>query len=413
MDGRKYLNVLKQAAKGWSEDRCASMGAALSYYSVFSVAPLLLIVISVAGLFLGREAAQGLIVGQINGLVGTSGAEAIQTVLQSVSEPKKGVIGTIVGLVLLLVGATTVLAELQEDLNRIWKVGDAPKPSGVWGLVRARLLSLGLIMAVGFLLLISLVVSAAIAALGEWSLGLFGAWETLAHVVNFLVSLGVVTTLFALIYRFMPQVRIQWHDVWIGALVTALLFSIGKWAIGLYIGKSAVASGFGAAGSLAVLLVWVYYSAQIFLFGAEFTWAYAHAYGSHRVRAKSAHRAHHAAGVASPQPEATSTVLPAPAVAGLALKPPAAPTTSGWPLTQAARSEAAPPATAKVKAVARNPLVRLLGIVALGATASAAAGAAWWREAPRPWMRPSRRLSGRHRPAWRAARQRPGGWLGT
>ena len=280
---RKYLGLVKQAANGWVEDRAASMGAALSYYTVFSVAPLLLIVIAVAGLVFGRDAAQGAIVTQIGGLVGESSANAIQGLLQSVAEPKEGLLATLVGLVLLLVGATTVFAELQDDLNRIWKMPRQAAPSGVWGWLRSRLLSIGLIMAIGFLLLVSLAASAAIAVLGDWFGDFFKAWEPVAHAVNFLVSFGIITALFALIYRFMPQVHIEWHDVWIGAAVTSLLFTIGKYLIGLYIGKSAVASGFGAAGSLAVILVWVYYSAQIFLLGAEFTWAYAHEYGSRRA----------------------------------------------------------------------------------------------------------------------------------
>ncbi|HET9646410.1 MAG TPA: YihY/virulence factor BrkB family protein [Burkholderiaceae bacterium] len=282
MDWRKYFGMARQAASDWIDDRAPSMGAALSYYTVFSVAPLLLIVIVVAGLVFGREAAQGAIVAQIGDMVGRDSAHAIQGLLQSVSEPRKGLIATITGVVLLLVGATTVFAELQDDLNRIWKAPPQAMPTGIWGWVRARLLSIGMIMAIGFLLLVSLAVSAAIAALGEWSSGMFGSLETLAQAINVALSFGIVTTLFALIYRFMPQVHIEWHDVWIGAAVTALLFTIGKYLIGLYIGKSAVASGFGAAGSLAVILVWVYYSAQIFLLGAEFTHVYAHAVGSRK-----------------------------------------------------------------------------------------------------------------------------------
>lgn len=284
MSPRRIFELLKETAAHWSADRCPSMGAALSYYTVFSVAPLLLIVISLAGLFLGREAARGAIVGQVSGLVGTRGAEVIQTALQSVAEPKEGALATLIGVLLLVVGATTVFAELQEDLHRIWKTEDPARAKGVWGFLRARLLSIGMIMAIGFLLLVSLVASAAITALADWSTGFFGEWALTAQVVNFVVSFAMVTTAFALIYRFLPQVRIEWRDVWIGAVVTSLLFTVGKWAIGLYIGKSAVTSGFGAAGSLAVLLVWVYYSAQVFLFGAEFTFVYSHALGSRQGR---------------------------------------------------------------------------------------------------------------------------------
>ncbi len=180
----------------------------------------------------------------------------------------------------LLLGATTVFAELQSALDRIWKAPAAQRKEGVWAMLRARVLSFGLILAIGFLLLVSLVLSAALAALGTFWGSLFGGWEALLHVANLVVSVLVVTVLFAVIYKFLPRVNIAWHDVWVGAAVTAILFSIGKFLIGLYIGKSGVVSGFGAAGSLAVVLVWVYYSAQIFLLGAEFTWVYAHEFGS-------------------------------------------------------------------------------------------------------------------------------------
>jgi len=273
--------LVRQAVSSWSEDRAPSMGAALSYYTVFSIAPLLLIAISVAGLVFGADAARGAVVYQLQGLLGEPAAQAIQSVLQSVAKPRQGIIATLIGVLLLLVGATTVLAELQSDLDLIWKAPARARASGVWGLARSRVLSVGMIMGIGFLLLVSLVVSAGISALSDWWGPMFGAWEVLAQLVNAVVSFVLVTALFALIYRFMPAVRIKWHDVVVGAAVTALLFTVGKFVIGLYIGKSSVGSGFGAAGSLAVLLVWVYYSAQIFLFGAEFTQAYAHAYGSH------------------------------------------------------------------------------------------------------------------------------------
>jgi membrane protein len=245
---------------------------------------LLLIVIAVAGLVFGQEAAQGAIVGQLQSLLGDSGAEIVQQMLKSVSEPKEGIVATVTGVVLLLIGATTVFAELQDDLDRVWKAPARAKPSGLWGWVRSRILSFGMILAIGFLLLVSLVVSAAISALGDWWGPMFSGWETLAQAINFLLSFGLVTAMFAFIYRFMPHVRIEWRDVWTGAVVTALLFTVGKLLIGLYIGKSSVASGFGAAGSLAVLLLWVYYSAQIFLLGAEFTWVYAHSLGSSREK---------------------------------------------------------------------------------------------------------------------------------
>lgn len=275
--------LIKAAASSWSDDYAPSMGAALAYYTLFSIAPLLLIVISIAGLIFGVEAARGEIVGQLQDLMGRQGAEAVQGLLESVSKPAQGVTATIIGAVLLLIGATTVFGELQDALDRIWR---APKRNrgGLWSLVRARLLSFGMIMGIGFLLMVSLVVSAAVAALGKLWGPLFADWEALAQALNFAVSFAFTTTVFAMIYKIMPRVKVAWADVWIGAAVTSLLFTVGKFLIGLYIGKSGVTSAFGAAGSLVVVLVWVYYSAQIFLMGAEFTWAYAQTYGSRKAQ---------------------------------------------------------------------------------------------------------------------------------
>ena len=277
---RRLGSVLSKAANAWIDDHAQSMGAALSYYTVFSIAPLLLIAISVAGLVFGQDAAQGAVVGQLQGLIGQNGAQAIQDLLKNVSRPSSGIVATVVGVAVLVIGATSVFAELQDDLNRIWQVPTRKKVSSWWAFLRTRLLSIGMIFAMGFMLLVSLAASAAFDAFAAWSTSALAGWEGLAHAVNFVVSFVLTTALFAMIYRFMPQATIEWRDVGIGALVTALLFTVGKTLIGLYIGKSALASGFGAAGSLAVLLAWVYYSAQIFLFGAEFTWAYAHAFGS-------------------------------------------------------------------------------------------------------------------------------------
>ena len=281
---RRLGKVLNKTANAWIDDHAQSMGAALSYYTVFSIAPLLLIAISVAGLVFGQDAAQGAVVDQLQGLIGQTGAVAIQELLRNVSRPAEGIVATVTGVVVLVVGATSVFAELQDDLNRIWQVPTRRKVSSWWAWLRTRLLSIGMIFAMGFLLLVSLAASAAFDAFAAWSTSGIAGWEPLAHGVNFVVSFVLTTALFAMIYRFMPQATIEWRDVGIGALVTALLFSLGKTLIGLYIGKSALASGFGAAGSLAVLLAWVYYSAQIFLFGAEFTWAYAHAFGSRQGR---------------------------------------------------------------------------------------------------------------------------------
>ena len=277
---RRLGTVLSKAGNAWMDDHAQSMGAALSYYTVFSIAPLLLIAISVAGLVFGKDAAQGAVVDQLQGLIGQNGAQAIQDLLKNVSKPSSGIVATVTGVVVLVIGATSVFAELQDDLNRIWQVPAKQQVSSWWAFIRTRLLSIGMIFAMGFMLLVSLAASAAFDAFASWSTSALVGWEGFAHGVNFAVSFVLTTALFAMIYRFMPQATIEWRDVGIGALVTAALFAIGKTLIGLYIGKSALASGFGAAGSLAVLLAWVYYSAQIFLFGAEFTWAYAHAFGS-------------------------------------------------------------------------------------------------------------------------------------
>ncbi|HET9024158.1 MAG TPA: YhjD/YihY/BrkB family envelope integrity protein [Burkholderiaceae bacterium] len=303
----RIWTLLKGAARAFKDDYAQSMGAALAYYTVFSIAPLVFIVILVAGLIFGEEAARGEIFAQLRGLMGEQGASAIQTMVQSVREPATGVIGTIVSVAVLLIGSTTVFAELQDALDRIWRAPVREQVSGALALVRARLLSFGMILGIGFLLIVSLIVSAALAALGKWWGPLLGDWETFAQLLNLALNFALFTTAFALIYKFMPRVKIEWRDVWIGAAVTSLLFSIGKFLIGLYIGKSAIASGFGAAGSIVVVLVWVYYSAQIFLLGAEFTWVYAHEFGSRRGRERPA--------AAEPVPQRSGA--PEPAAAGL------------------------------------------------------------------------------------------------
>ena len=272
--------LIRESLRAWIDDYAPSMGAALAYYTMFSLAPLLIIVIAVAGFVFGQDAAQGEIVAQLRGIMGHDGAAAIEGLLKSAREPAKGLFAAIAGVATLLVGATAVFAELQSALDRIWRVPAPRYESGIWNLLRARLLSFGLVLGLGFLLLASLVVSAALAAAGKWWGALFEGWEVLLEVINFSVSLVVVTVLFAMIYKLMPRASIPWRDVWVGAGVTALLFTVGKLLIGLYLGKSSLASGFGAAGSLVLLLVWVYYSAQIFLLGAEFTWVYAHRHGS-------------------------------------------------------------------------------------------------------------------------------------
>ncbi|HEX4928247.1 MAG TPA: YihY/virulence factor BrkB family protein [Burkholderiales bacterium] len=282
---KRYVALLRDAAASWSADYAPSMGAALSYYSLFSIAPLLLIVIGIAGLAFGEDAARGAIVVQLQDLIGRDSAKAVQALLEAADKPKQGILSTLIGVAVLLLGSTTVFAELQNDLDRIWRAPAREQASGWWQLLRTRLLSFGMILGIAFLLMVSLVLSTALAALGRWWSPAFGDWEALAHGVDIAVSFALITVVFALIYRFIPRVHVAWHDVWLGAAVTSLLFALGKFLIGLYLGRSAIASTFGAAGSLVVLLVWVYYSAQIFLFGAEFTWVYAHALGSRRTQA--------------------------------------------------------------------------------------------------------------------------------
>jgi membrane protein len=283
--------LAKESFTSWSDDYAPSMGAALAYYTVFSIAPLLLIVIAIAGLIYGEDAARGAIFAQISGLVGAEGATAIQGLLKSVNKPSESIVATVVGLCTLLLGATTVFGELQDALNRIWRAPALVQSGGLWSLLRRRLLAFGMILTIGFLLIVSLLLSAATAAISTWMGSGFVGWEALLHVINFSISFGVTTVLFAMIYKIMPRVNIAWRDVWLGAAVTSLLFSVGKFLIGLYIGKSSVASGFGAAGSLAVLLVWIYYSTQVFLMGAEFTWVYANMYGSRQGKDKLAEAA--------------------------------------------------------------------------------------------------------------------------
>lgn len=276
----EWWGLVKASISAWSDDYAPSMGAALAYYSVFSMAPFLLIVISIAGMVFGADAARGEVFGQLRGLLGDEPAKAVEALLASLSKPERGGISTAVGLVVLVIGATSVFGELQDALDRIWRAPARDRSGGLWGLLRSRLLSFGMILGIAFLLMVSLVLSAAISALGKWWSGAFGEWESLLQAVNLLVGFIMTTAGFAMIYKLMPRVAVRWHDVWLGAATTSVLFTLGRFLIGLYIGKSGIASGFGAAGSIAIIFVWVYYSAQIFLLGAEFTWVYAKTFGS-------------------------------------------------------------------------------------------------------------------------------------
>jgi membrane protein len=274
------FDLLKQAAWDWFDDQAPTLGAAVAYYTVFSLAPLFIIAVAIAGLVFGREAAQGQIFEQLRAMIGETSAAAMEDVVESAnSQPRTGVFATIVGFVALIVGASGVFAQMQASLNAIWRV--EPKPGrGIWGLIQDRVLSFGFILIVGFLLLISLILTTIIAFIGEWFGGFVPGVETFIQILNAILSLAVITLLFAMIFKFLPDVKIAWRDVWIGALITAGLFTAGKEVLGLYLGKSGVASSYGAVGSLIVLLLWVYYSAQIVFFGAEFTKAYANRFGS-------------------------------------------------------------------------------------------------------------------------------------
>ena len=276
-------SLARETMASWSDDYASSMGAALAYYTMFSIAPLLLIVISLAGLVFGEQAARGEILDQLQGLMGTEGAHAVQALLASVNHPKAGVLATLFGFGALVIGATTVIGELQNALDRIWRAPRRRNEGSIAKWLHSRLLSLGMIMGTGFLLMVSLLASALLAGLQRW----FSRYVSLgaaASAIDFLISFAFITVAFAMIYKLMPRVRIEWRDVWIGAVVTSLLFTVGKMAIGVYIGRSAVASTFGAAASLVAMVVWVYWSAQIFLLGAEFTWVYARRCGSLRGR---------------------------------------------------------------------------------------------------------------------------------
>ena len=285
---QQIWSLMKTALNSWLNDYVQSMGAALAYYTMFSIAPLLLIVISVAGVIFGEAAARAEIAGQLQSLMGEQGASAVQALLTSVNQPAQGLAATAGGALLVLIGATTVFAELQDSLDRIWRVPKSPGSggiSGVWILLSGRLLSFGMILGIGFLLMVSLVFSAGLSAIGNWWSPLFGGWHVMANIADITLGFAITTGMFALIYKVMPRARILWSDVWIGAVFAATLFAIGKFLIGAYIGRSAITSAFGAAGSLVALLVWVYYSAQIFLLGAEMTVAYATTFGSHRPTA--------------------------------------------------------------------------------------------------------------------------------
>lgn len=271
---------LKKVIYEWIDDQPFALAAALSYYTLFSLAPLLTIAIAMAGFFFGAEAAQNQVAQTTRGLVGDESANAVQEMIRNASQkPGAGLVSTIFGIIALLFGAGGVVGQLQTSLNQIW--GVAPKPGqGVWGFVRQRFISFAMVLSIGFLLLVSLVVSAVLAGLSTFLRGALGDLAVVGQILDLAVSFGFVTLLFALIYKFLPDAEIRWKDVWIGAALTAILFAVGKTLIGLYLGSSGVTSVYGAAGSLITVLLWVYYSALIFFLGAEFTQVYAAEYGA-------------------------------------------------------------------------------------------------------------------------------------
>lgn len=270
--------LLKATVEGFIADDALSRGASIAYYTLFSLAPVLLIVIAVAGSVFGHEAAQGAIVAQLSGLMGAKTAEALQEMIASASRPQEGLWATLIGLVVIVVAASGVFGEVQSALNAVWKA--KPRSSTLSRLVRARIASLGLVVSFGFVLMVSLAVSAALQALSKFLAGVFPARELALQVVDFTVSISLMWGMFAAIYKVLPDTPVAWRDVAIGALATTGLFQGGKYLIALYIGQSDIASSFGAAGALIVLLLWIFYSAQIFLLGAEFTHAFATLHGS-------------------------------------------------------------------------------------------------------------------------------------
>ena len=270
--------LLKSTVLAFVEDEALSRGAAIAFYTVTSIAPILLIVVAVAGLVFGREAAQGAITAQLGGLMGQQTADVLQSAVASAGEKSSGVLATIIGIVTLIATASGVFGEMQSALNAIWKA--KPEGTTVSRLIRARAASLGLVAALGFLLIVSLVVSAGLTAFGNYLDSILPFGKVILSASNTVISVALISVLFAAIYKILPDRHLEWRDVIVGAVVTAILFTIGKSLIGWYIGSSAVASTYGAAGGLIVLLLWVYYSAQIFLLGAEFTKVYANRHGS-------------------------------------------------------------------------------------------------------------------------------------
>jgi membrane protein len=271
--------LFRDAALRWVDHKAARLGAALAYYSVFSIGPLMLIAIAVAGLFFGADAVRGQVSAQLTGLLGESGAKAVETMLAGASQRQEGILATIIGIVTLLLGATGVVVQLKDALNSVWET-EMPGGSGIWGFVRSYVVSLAGVLGLGFLLLVSLLLTTFLSAGAHLFAPVLS--EAVLQIFSFLVTFTVSSLLFAMMFKWLPDAEIGWRDVWLGGVVTAVLFEAGKYLIGFYIGKQGLESTFGAASSIVVLLIWVYYTAQIVLYGAEFTHVYATSYGSRR-----------------------------------------------------------------------------------------------------------------------------------
>jgi len=291
---RRWIKILKDTGTEWYEDDAPRLAASLAYYTLLSTAPLSLLCVSIVGFFFGERAARGQIAEQIGTVTGPEAAEAIQSVIQNAHQSDAGVLSTIMGILLLLIGASGVFGELQTALNNMWGVKPNPQRGMIKDFLMARFLSFTMVLGVAFMLLASLVISAVLSGIGRMLSEALPGGEALWQVLNFAISLGVITLLFALIFKFVPDAEVQWRHVWIGAAVTALLFSIGKMLLGFYLGKSSVASAYGAAGSVVAFVVWVYYAAQILFIGAEFTQVYSRAHGAPIEPSKGAVLADHA-----------------------------------------------------------------------------------------------------------------------
>ncbi len=282
MDAKAAFELLKATYADWSEDKASRLGAALAYYTVFAMGPLLVVIISLAGLIFGHEAAQAQVMTAIQEMIGPQGTDAIQEMILHASRPGTGLTATLVSMVMLVAGAFGVVGQLKDALNTIWEVQPVAK-KGIWAMVRERMFTFGTFLGFLFLMLVSMLLTAGISAMQGYVTATLPGNDAVWQVINTIVAFGITTLLFATMFKYLPDAKIAWRDVWIGAVVTALLFTVGKFAIGLYLGNSNLASGYGAASSLVVVMIWTYYSAQILFFGAELTQVYANRYGSRIV----------------------------------------------------------------------------------------------------------------------------------